>query len=236
MLEVGCSYGYFLAAARRHGWEVHGAELSLDASRFCRDELGVPVDASTLPEVRIAFPGQFDAVVAWHVIEHDPNPREFVAAAFDCLRPGGILALRLPNLGSLVAKLAGSGWQWLSPPEHVCMYSASSLRHLVAGSGFEVIEMRTARGNARNPWFEILRAGAKRVWLSSTAHLGGSNGKYSLDAHLQYQNRVWYRAAENAITLGTQPVDRLLSRWMAARGREAELVMVARRPSQADHR
>ncbi len=230
LLEVGCSYGYFLAAAKKRGWSVQGIELSEEAAGFAHRELGLSVDTGRILNVRKERASTFDAIVAWHVLEHDPIPREFVKTAYELLRPGGILAIRVPNLGSTVAKLSGLCWQWLSPPEHVCMYTLETLSRLLAQSRFKILASRTARGNARNMWFEILRARTKTALMRRDSGHGNHGINFSFDPPIVYQDRVWYRAAEGLVTLGTMPVDWLYSWWMSKHGREAELAVIARKP------
>src|SRR5579872_3983766 len=48
LLEVGCSYGFFLDAARRDGWEVCGVDLDEAAARQAREKLGIEVFSGTL--------------------------------------------------------------------------------------------------------------------------------------------------------------------------------------------
>ncbi len=230
LLEVGCSYGYFLAAAKKRGWSVRGIELSEEAAGFARKELGLPVDKGCILDVRKERGPSFDAIAAWHVLEHDPVPRGFVEAAYELLGPGGILAIRVPNLGSTVAKLSGLCWQWLSPPEHVCMYTLETLSRLLTQSKFKILASRTARGNARNMWFEILRARTKKAIRQRGNGQGDRGEHFSFDPAPVYQDRVWYRTAEGLVTLGTMPVDWLFSWWMSKHGREAELAVIARKP------
>jgi SAM-dependent methyltransferase len=236
LLEVGCSYGHFLAAARERGWTVRGIELSESAVRFAQGELGLPVERGRILDLVENFAACFDAIAAWHVLEHDPFPHKFVDTAYELLRPGGILAVRVPNLGSLVAKLSGPDWQWLSPPEHVCMYTPDTLSELLKQARFEMVASQTARGNARNTWFEILRARMK------TARRHRKNGDGDEDRHgisgepfsfsppPVYQDRAWYRAAEGLITLGTMPFDWAITPWLSRKGQEAELAVIARKP------
>src|SRR5882672_3520086 len=101
LLEIGCSYGYFLNAARKRGWTVRGVEPGKDASDFAIQRLGLEVVKGTIADVE-SDPTQFDAVVAWHVLEHDADPRRFLKISTDLLKPGGILGLRVPNLESTV--------------------------------------------------------------------------------------------------------------------------------------
>lgn len=229
LLEVGCSYGHFLAAARKRGWSVRGIELNRAAAAFAREKLGLAVGQGRILDVLNGGGGaeSFDAVVAWHVLEHDPDPRRFVEAAFALLRPGGVLAFRVPNLDSAVARLSGDCWQWLSPPEHVCMYTAGTLSRLLTERSFEVLSTRTLRGNARNMWFEILRARTKRA-VMRRAQPGRAQPAF--DRPAVYQDRAWYRAIEGIFDVVSMPADWLLSRWLSAQGREAELAMIGRKP------
>jgi len=230
LLEVGCSYGYFLAAARENGWSVSGVELGEEASEFARNELRLPVMKGRILDVPAERDSSFDAIVAWHVLEHDPLPRVFLERAYDLLCPGGILALRVPNLDSTVAKLSGSGWQWLSPPEHVCMYTAKTLSKLLSQCGFEILIARTARGNSRNIWFEVLRARVKKAASAISNGHSESTEQFRFSPSTVYQDRAWYCAVEQLVGIGTMPADWFVSRWMLKHGKEAELVMFARKP------
>jgi SAM-dependent methyltransferase len=230
LLEVGCSYGYFLAAAQERGWSARGVELGKEAAEFARTELGLPVERGRILDLPRTTARTFDAIVAWHVLEHDPEPYAFLEAAYDLLRPGGILALRVPNLDSTVAKLSGARWQWLSPPEHVCMYTLDTLSQFLVQRGFEILTSRTARGNSRNIWFEVLRARIKMAVSSTPNERAGQNEQFRFHPPTVYQDRLWYRAGEELVKIGTMPVDWLVSRWMSKRGKEAELAVLARKP------
>jgi len=231
LLEVGCSYGYFLAAAREKSWSVHGIELGEEASEFARNELRLPVMKGRILDVPAERDSSFDAIVAWHVLEHDPVPRMFLERAYDLLCPGGVLAIRVPNLDSTVAKLSGSDWQWLSPPEHVCMYTVKTLSQLLTKCGFGILTSRTARGNSRNMWFEVLRARVKKAASAISNGHTDPTQQFRFSPPTVYHDRAWYRAIEKLVGIGTMPADWFVSRWMLKHGKEAELVMFAKKPS-----
>lgn len=44
----------------------------------------------------IGFPNKFDCIWASHVLEHTPNPNQFLRKMFDDLKDGGILAVTVP--------------------------------------------------------------------------------------------------------------------------------------------
>src|SRR5579864_6607949 len=226
LLEIGCSYGFFLDAARRDGWDVEGIELSDRAASFARKELGLPVVEGTLSQLHKQHPIPYDAVVAWHVIEHLTDPRKFLEEIAALVRPGGILALRTPNIESTVATLAGGAWEWLSPPDHICLFSAQTLSRLLRDCGFEILLVETRRGNASNTWFETLRSRYALTMLAKPVKEGPVIGP---PQPRRFANRSWYRVARSVIEVGSKPLEWLVSPWLARFGREAELVMVVKK-------
>jgi SAM-dependent methyltransferase len=165
MLEVGCSWGFFLEAARMRGWHVHGIELSQSAAKWAKEMLELNVTCGTIEDS--LFPGEaaFDVVVAWHVIEHVQEPSDFLKIARQRLRPGGLLALRTPNIRSVPARINGRAWQWVGAPAHLSLFSPKSLGLAVERAGFSVRHVSTRRGDAYNPVFELLRGSALRVGI-----------------------------------------------------------------------
>lgn len=141
LLDVGCSAGYFLSEADAAGWSVFGLEPSAWKAARARALLGPGgrgrVQETTLEKAPFAG-GAFDAVVMWDVLEHVADPEAALAQTARLLRPGGILALNVPDVWSPVARLLGRRWPLLLP-EHLFYFSRRSLRRLLGGAGFEVL-------------------------------------------------------------------------------------------------
>jgi SAM-dependent methyltransferase len=162
LLEVGCSYGHGLALARERGWQVAGVELSPTASQYARAHFGLHVFSGDLLDAPFED-GSFDAAVMWHVLEHTHDPRAQLRRLHALLRPGGVLGLRVPNVRSLGARLAGRSWVWRSLPAHLWYFSAETLPRLLANCGFETLQARTARGDGWNPYQHLLAAFGSRL-------------------------------------------------------------------------
>jgi len=162
LLEIGCSYGGFLAEARREGWQVTGVELSNTAAAFAREHHQLTVFSGNLRGALSQLGRQYDAIVLFHVIEHLPDPMQFL---FDCrklLKPEGLLVLKTPNASSLIARLAGSFWQWVSPPAHLFLYGPETMGSLLQKCGYQPAIFRSAQGDANNNLFSALSSVVKR--------------------------------------------------------------------------
>ncbi len=96
-LEVGSYVGAFLAAARENRWEFEGLDVNHAAVDFTRRE-GFRAHRGSLDDLGgLDRTERFDAVAIWNTFEQLAEPRAAAAAALPLLRPGGILAIRVPN-------------------------------------------------------------------------------------------------------------------------------------------
>lgn len=143
LLDVGCACGYLLVAAQRLGFDAQGLEPSLWAAEFARREFGLTVWQGLLKDAPFT-PASFDAIVLADTIEHLDDPRAALARLRRWLVPGGHLLLLTPDIGSVVARLAGVRW-WGLLDDHYFYFDRRTLRRLLELEGFEV-ERVTALG------------------------------------------------------------------------------------------
>lgn len=93
-LEVGSYVGAFLAAMQHTGWSFEGVDISRDAVAFAADR-GLHVTQGDIDDVRPVRP--YDAVVVYNTFEQLYDPAAALRSAQRMLKPGGVLALRVPN-------------------------------------------------------------------------------------------------------------------------------------------
>jgi SAM-dependent methyltransferase len=152
VVEVGSFVGGFLAASLEQGWETLGVDPGREVNQFC-GERGLPVFPGTLPEA--CFPaGSVDCVAIWNTLDQIPDPGPTLAASRRLLRPGGLLAVRVPNgdcfrrLATGLRHLAGPWNRWLRTMmawnnllafPYLHGYSVRALGRLLARHGFEQI-------------------------------------------------------------------------------------------------
>ncbi|MBA2415323.1 MAG: class I SAM-dependent methyltransferase [Geodermatophilaceae bacterium] len=136
MLEVGCGYGLFLAAARQRGYDVTGVELSRSASRHARDVLDLSVHQGQLDAA--VLDGRYDVIAAWDTLEHVPDPVAFLRTARTLLADDGVLVFSTPYFSSLPARLLRTRWWTLKPTEHIWHFTPQSHHLVFARAGLAV--------------------------------------------------------------------------------------------------
>lgn len=142
LLDVGCATGFFISEAQRRGWKVEGLDVSAYTIRYAREKLGLDAHLGSLTDVDLP-PGAYDAVTMWDVIEHVPDPKEYIRAVSRLLRSGGIYELSTPDIGSLPAKLTGNRWiGYKLSDEHIYYFSVATLSRLLEDVGFDVVHVR----------------------------------------------------------------------------------------------
>lgn len=141
ILDVGCSYGWFLGVAKERGWTTTGIEAT-DATASAARNAGLDVRTGLLHEQGFADES-FDVVCLWDVLEHIPDVDDFLAQCRRVLKPGGLLALQSPNISSLMARHAGADWAWLLLPQHVWHFTPSAMTATLHARGFTVETVRT---------------------------------------------------------------------------------------------
>ena len=142
VLEVGAATGYFLSEAAARGCATVGIEPVAPEAQRAREALGVDVRTGFLGEVELPE-APFDVVCAFHVLEHIPDPLAALRTMRATLRPGGHVALEVPNAACTVARVRRARWPLLGVPHHVNQFGPASLRAAVERAGFEVVTQDT---------------------------------------------------------------------------------------------
>jgi SAM-dependent methyltransferase len=137
LLDVGCSTGAFLLAASRRGWDVRGVDVSAQAAAIAARVSEAPTMVGTLADVQDQA---FDAITAWETLEHVTEPRSFLTDAQRLLKPGGVLAISVPNWRSPWMRRSANVEHW--PPYHLTFWEPGTLRDLFRRAGFMGIDIR----------------------------------------------------------------------------------------------
>ena len=78
----------------------------------------------------------------FHVLEHLPDPRAYLAAARTLLAPEGRLIVQVPNAACWQFRLLRGAWTGVDVPRHLFDFRARDLEKLLASCGFQVLRRK----------------------------------------------------------------------------------------------
>ena len=141
ILDIGCGSGFFLAEAKKRGWNVFGTEYSDVHVERCRST-GINMWKGGVEA--FMFPGiEFDIITSIEVIEHINNPLHEMQIISSKLRSGGLFYCTTPNFNALSRFLLGPKYNIISYPEHLSYYTRSTLNKLCAGFQLKKLKSET---------------------------------------------------------------------------------------------
>ena len=169
-LDVGCGAGTLLRAAAGRGWAAVGTEVAPGRAEAVR-ATGLEVHLGELDELDLDE-GGFDVVSLVEVVEHVEAPAALVQSAARLLRPGGAMYLTTPHGRGLSARMLGSGWTVVAPPEHLQLFSVKGIRALLSRAGLDTKRIRTHAVNPHELLGALRRRGGKVTTSSERKQTG----------------------------------------------------------------
>lgn len=159
LLDVGCSFGFFLEEARREGFHVRGIEPDPQAFELARASLGEDVVRHGLFSAATTRPGSTDVICTLDVIEHIPpeEHEQFAGLVAESLTRNGIWVIKVPTTEGLYYKVSdllvrtwpalGASfvhrlWQTRYEFPHLVYFTRLTLTRWLERYGFEVVRHR----------------------------------------------------------------------------------------------
>jgi 2-polyprenyl-3-methyl-5-hydroxy-6-metoxy-1,4-benzoquinol methylase len=136
ILDVGCGRGSLLKTFARMGCECCGVERTEFPPEA--ETQGIRFHRGTMEEISFE-PASFDVLVLWHVLEHLEDPIAMLREVNRILRPGGILAVAVPNFGSFQARLFRRHWFHLDVPRHTHHFDPDTLVRSLGEENFRIM-------------------------------------------------------------------------------------------------
>lgn len=138
LLDFGCGWGFFLGVASERGWEPYGLEPLPGHAVYARAQFGATVVTDTLRDDTFP-PHFFDAVTAFQVFEHLPDPASDLARLHRLLKSGGVILVEVPDIDTWSARLLGPRHRHFVQ-DHLTFFSARTLALLLEKYGFQVLD------------------------------------------------------------------------------------------------
>ena len=142
-LDIGTGPGYFLDAGLKLSKQVLGIEPGRLAAEHASSK-GHKVINDYFTSENAANLGIFHGIHCSEVLEHIPNPSEFLSAIKKAMDEKSILCLVVPNDFSIIQDIYTKlnpevGEWWIDPPFHLNYFNRQSLNNLLQRNGLEVI-------------------------------------------------------------------------------------------------
>ena len=140
ILDVGCGTGAFLNTMKYAGWKITGLEPDEGARKTAQSLYKIePLPSPLIFQLPQA---EYDAVTAWHVMEHVHQLHEYVEQIKMILTPKGKAFIAVPNYTSGDATSYKENWAAYDVPRHLYHFSPKSMSELMKMHGMEVIKMK----------------------------------------------------------------------------------------------
>ncbi len=136
-LDIGSGYGFFSRAALDRGFQVVAVNPA-------RAENSIFQQLNGFEPIPLFFEAvdfgteKFDLVILSQVLEHLLDPFDVLVKVRNLIKPGGVLALAVPNVDAILIKILKSKSSFLGLPGHIIHFSRQGLSALLRRAGFEV--------------------------------------------------------------------------------------------------
>ena len=151
LCEIGCMHGDYIEQANRSGYEAFGLDLSETAVAWASEHRPGTVRLGTLGDDQ--DDASLDVIAAFNVIEHMPDPGDFLDHVHRVLRPGGVLVAETPAQESIYHHVLFARGHLLRsrprlpvgmhPGTHIFKFGKAAWRNVLTRRGFRMLEVES---------------------------------------------------------------------------------------------
>jgi SAM-dependent methyltransferase len=134
MFDIGAGYGFWMAYCYKRGIEVKGIEISEEAVKYGRDNLGLNIEKSSL--IDFPFDKQYDLYNLCDVLEHLENPNKNLQVIYNVIKPKSLLYIQVPDVLGVRIPLKHN----LGLPHHLWQFNFKTLKMLLEKNGFKILK------------------------------------------------------------------------------------------------
>jgi len=145
ILDIGCGPGFFLTIAMSRGWSVTGCEFNQSCIPLLK-KANISVIDRPIEEANI-YPGSFNCVTLFTVLEHIPDPKNLLNEVHKILVKGGFVGILVPNIDALVNRILHEKSPTFSGDVHINLFSSKTMIKMLEETGFEIVECETILTN-----------------------------------------------------------------------------------------
>ncbi len=136
-LDVGCGYGFFSKEALDAGFKVSALEIASNERGIAHEMAGLSPVACSFEDFQNPYDA-FEVILLSQILEHAFDVNFWIDKCRTLLVDNGIVAIALPNYGSLFRIVMQSNDPFICPPTHLNFFNRRSLTTLLRNHGFRV--------------------------------------------------------------------------------------------------
>ena len=136
-LDIGCGYGFFSREALANGFDVVAMEVAKNERRISYDMTGI-APLNTAFENFDYIEASFGIVLMSQILEHARDINIWMDKAHKLAAMNGIIAIALPNFGSVFRTIMQEHEPYIYPPAHLNYFNQCNLTMLLRKHGFRV--------------------------------------------------------------------------------------------------
>jgi 2-polyprenyl-3-methyl-5-hydroxy-6-metoxy-1,4-benzoquinol methylase len=149
LLDIGAAGGSLVAVAQKMGWKVEGIEPNRWLCDWSRQHYGIALKPGILENYKFA-PNSFDLITLMDVLEHTGDPKTVLKECHRILKPGGVIAINVPDIDSWLHTAMGRRWVFYLSV-HLFYFNHKTMKAMLRSTGFKPI--------ASKPHFQLLEFG-----------------------------------------------------------------------------
>lgn len=140
VFEIGAADGGMLQLLAERGWNIDGLEVGRPFIESARERYGIVLRQGTINDIWNMPRGEYDLVLAFHVIEHLDRPSVLSDAARWLLRPHGLFLLETPVTPLRAADYAvrRNPHYGYMLPQHMYFFTEPTLRRYLEKNGWRI--------------------------------------------------------------------------------------------------
>jgi 2-polyprenyl-3-methyl-5-hydroxy-6-metoxy-1,4-benzoquinol methylase len=137
VLDIGCSCGGVLSIFKQKGYECSGCDYDKNYLEFGRSKGLRLYDGGIegLPPAKL-----YDLIILRHVLEHIPDPIDFLSGIIPLLKPSGHIYIEVPSIENVVDGGYDFNFSAYFQNAHFIHFTAHSLKNLASLSGLQIIK------------------------------------------------------------------------------------------------
>lgn len=134
-LDVGCSLGYLVNAAKLAGFNSHGIDLNQKDLDHGKQKYDINLTKSLLQNYDNS---DFDVITSFNVIEHVTYPDKMLSEMKKRLNKDGVVVIGTHDIDCKNHIKEGQKWKHIIPNEHLYYFNIETLKKVASKSGLEL--------------------------------------------------------------------------------------------------